>query len=105
MVTFAEKTFCENKINQNKEDNKDKISKIIKHLYLGNEYQSFTKSILIENNIKAILCLNGYKKQYNTIEKYKKLGISHYEIIMSDTSESDISIYLENIYIYTLIRL
>ena len=28
------------------------------------------------------------------------MGISHYQIVISDTSESDISIYLENIYKY-----
>lgn len=100
MVTYAEKTFCTNIKNKHNENPKDKICKIVNYIYLGNEYQSFTKSILIENDIKHILCLNTYKKQSSTLEKYKNLGISHYQIIISDTSESDISIYLENIYEY-----
>ncbi len=98
MPTYAEKTFYENKSNPNKENSRDVISRISTHLYLGNEYQSFTESILLTHNIKAILCLNTYKKQFITIEKYKRMGISHLHVNISDESKADMGAYLENIY-------
>lgn len=100
MVTYAEKTFCEVKSNLNNENVRDVITKIGPYLYLGNEYQSFTRPILIKHNIKAILCLNDYKKQPITIKKYKMLGISFKQIIITDESKSDMGEHLEDIYQY-----
>jgi protein-tyrosine phosphatase len=74
-------------------------SNITKNIWITGWQGSINPTLLKQNNIKTVVCLNlELQKKAEDLKMYKDLGIEHYYFLMDDMPDVQIDGYLDRIY-------
>lgn len=70
----------------------NRMDHIHDNIYVSNWFCSINEQLLVQNNIKHIVCLNNqWRKSISNIKMYNKLGIKHTFVNFADDGVSSLS--------------
>jgi protein-tyrosine phosphatase len=76
----------------------NQMNEIVPHLYISNWEQSDNPNVLKTKNIKAIITLETMDKSNSILDFYKKNGIDHMYIYITDTPDMNIFEHFDETY-------